>query len=113
MAGTLMTGAGSIARFDVAAPASHASSAPPTTTIVAVRFGFIMSNCRVSDRNTANFPSVLLFVVHPVSTGSKVDSVPPLRVVAVIPARYASTRLPGKVLAEDRKSTRLNSSHLG
>src|SRR5262249_17389810 len=36
----------------------------------------------------------------PVSTGSKVDSVPPLRVVAVIPARYASTRLPGKVLAD-------------
>jgi len=43
---------------------------------------------------------VLLFVVHPVSTGSKVDSVPPLRIVAVIPARYASTRLPGKVLAD-------------
>jgi 3-deoxy-manno-octulosonate cytidylyltransferase (CMP-KDO synthetase) len=38
--------------------------------------------------------------VHPVSTGSKVDSVPPLRIVAVIPARYASTRLPGKVLAD-------------
>jgi 3-deoxy-manno-octulosonate cytidylyltransferase (CMP-KDO synthetase) len=30
----------------------------------------------------------------------KVDSVPPLRIVAVIPARYASTRLPGKVLAD-------------
>ncbi len=43
---------------------------------------------------------MLLFVVHPVSTGSKVDSVPPLRIVAVIPARYASTRLPGKVLAD-------------
>ena len=38
--------------------------------------------------------------MHPVSTGSKVDSVPPLRIVAVIPARYASTRLPGKVLAD-------------
>jgi 3-deoxy-manno-octulosonate cytidylyltransferase (CMP-KDO synthetase) len=38
--------------------------------------------------------------VHPASTGSKVDSVPPLRIVAVIPARYASTRLPGKVLAD-------------
>jgi 3-deoxy-manno-octulosonate cytidylyltransferase (CMP-KDO synthetase) len=43
---------------------------------------------------------VLLFVVHPASTGSKVDSVPPLKVVAVIPARYASTRLPGKALAD-------------
>jgi 3-deoxy-manno-octulosonate cytidylyltransferase (CMP-KDO synthetase) len=43
---------------------------------------------------------VLLFVVHPASTGSKVDSVSPLSIVAVIPARYASTRLPGKVLAD-------------
>jgi 3-deoxy-manno-octulosonate cytidylyltransferase (CMP-KDO synthetase) len=43
---------------------------------------------------------VLLFVVHPVSTGSRVDSVPPLSIVAVIPARYASTRLPGKALAD-------------
>src|SRR5256885_6464844 len=42
---------------------------------------------------------VLLFVVHPASTGAKVDSVPPLNIVAVIPARYASTRLPGKALA--------------
>jgi 3-deoxy-manno-octulosonate cytidylyltransferase (CMP-KDO synthetase) len=38
--------------------------------------------------------------VHPPSTESRVDSVPPLTVVAVIPARYASTRLPGKVLAD-------------
>jgi 3-deoxy-manno-octulosonate cytidylyltransferase (CMP-KDO synthetase) len=43
---------------------------------------------------------VLLFVVHPVSTGSRVDSVPPLTIVAIIPARYASTRLPGKALAD-------------
>jgi 3-deoxy-manno-octulosonate cytidylyltransferase (CMP-KDO synthetase) len=43
---------------------------------------------------------VLLFVVHPVSTGSRVDPVPPLNVVAVIPARYASSRLPGKPLAD-------------
>jgi len=43
---------------------------------------------------------VLLFAVHPASTGSKVDSVSPLRIVAVIPARYASTRLPGKPLAD-------------
>jgi 3-deoxy-manno-octulosonate cytidylyltransferase (CMP-KDO synthetase) len=43
---------------------------------------------------------VLLFVVHPQSTGSKVDSVLPLNIVAIIPARYASTRLPGKVLAD-------------
>jgi 3-deoxy-manno-octulosonate cytidylyltransferase (CMP-KDO synthetase) len=43
---------------------------------------------------------VLLFVVHPASTGSRVDSVLPLSIVAVIPARYASTRLPGKPLAD-------------
>src|SRR5205085_5493525 len=43
---------------------------------------------------------VLLFVVHPASTGSRVDPVPPLSIVAVIPARYASTRLPGKPLAD-------------
>jgi 3-deoxy-manno-octulosonate cytidylyltransferase (CMP-KDO synthetase) len=43
---------------------------------------------------------VLLFVVHPVSTTPRVDSVPPLNIVAVIPARYASTRLPGKALAD-------------
>jgi 3-deoxy-manno-octulosonate cytidylyltransferase (CMP-KDO synthetase) len=43
---------------------------------------------------------VLLFVVHPVSTDSRVDSVLPLNIVAVIPARYASTRLPGKLLAD-------------
>ena len=42
---------------------------------------------------------MLLFVVHPVSTGPRVDSVP-LSIVAVIPARYASTRLPGKALAD-------------
>jgi 3-deoxy-manno-octulosonate cytidylyltransferase (CMP-KDO synthetase) len=43
---------------------------------------------------------VLLFVVHPASTGFAVDSQPPLDIVAVIPARYASTRLPGKPLAD-------------
>jgi 3-deoxy-manno-octulosonate cytidylyltransferase (CMP-KDO synthetase) len=42
---------------------------------------------------------VLLFVVHPASTGSAVDTVP-LHAVAVIPARFASTRFPGKPLAE-------------
>jgi 3-deoxy-manno-octulosonate cytidylyltransferase (CMP-KDO synthetase) len=43
---------------------------------------------------------VLLFVVHPASTGSRVDTVPPLNIVAVIPARYDSKRLPGKALAD-------------
>jgi 3-deoxy-manno-octulosonate cytidylyltransferase (CMP-KDO synthetase) len=43
---------------------------------------------------------VLLFVVHPASTGPRVDPVLPLSIVAVIPARYASTRLPGKPLAD-------------
>ena len=44
--------------------------------------------------------SVLLFVVHPASTGSLVDSKIPLDIVAVIPARFASTRFPGKPLAD-------------
>jgi 3-deoxy-manno-octulosonate cytidylyltransferase (CMP-KDO synthetase) len=43
---------------------------------------------------------VLLFAVHPASTGSAVDSTPPLDIVAVIPARFASTRFPGKPLAD-------------
>ncbi len=42
---------------------------------------------------------MLLFVVHPASTGSAVDTVP-LQTVAVIPARFGSTRFPGKPLAE-------------
>jgi 3-deoxy-manno-octulosonate cytidylyltransferase (CMP-KDO synthetase) len=55
---------------------------------------------RVLALRVREFSRVLLFVVHPVSTGSRVDSVLPLAVVAVIPARYASTRLPGKALAD-------------
>jgi 3-deoxy-manno-octulosonate cytidylyltransferase (CMP-KDO synthetase) len=43
---------------------------------------------------------VLLFVVHPASTDFKVDSAFPLHTIAVIPARFASTRLPGKPLAD-------------
>ena len=43
--------------------------------------------------------SVLLFVVHPASTGVAVDIVP-LHAVAVIPARFASSRFPGKALAD-------------
>src|SRR5260221_1309872 len=43
---------------------------------------------------------MLLFIVPPASTGSEVDTVLPLAVVAIIPARYASTRLPGKPLAD-------------
>jgi 3-deoxy-manno-octulosonate cytidylyltransferase (CMP-KDO synthetase) len=43
---------------------------------------------------------VLLFDVHPASTGSRVDTVPPLQIVVIIPARFASTRLPGKPLAD-------------
>jgi 3-deoxy-manno-octulosonate cytidylyltransferase (CMP-KDO synthetase) len=38
--------------------------------------------------------------VHPASTGSAVDSTLPLDIVAVIPARFASTRFPGKPLAD-------------
>jgi 3-deoxy-manno-octulosonate cytidylyltransferase (CMP-KDO synthetase) len=43
---------------------------------------------------------MLLFVVHPPSTGNAVDSVSSFHIVAVIPARFASSRLPGKPLAE-------------
>ena len=52
------------------------------------------------DRSTTTSAGVLLFAVHPQSTLSNVDSNPPLTIVAVIPARYASTRLPGKALAD-------------
>jgi 3-deoxy-manno-octulosonate cytidylyltransferase (CMP-KDO synthetase) len=38
--------------------------------------------------------------VHPGSTGSAVDNARSLQVVAVIPARFASTRFPGKPLAD-------------
>ncbi len=43
---------------------------------------------------------MLLFVVHPASAGFSVDFItpPPLQIVAIIPARYASTRFPGKAL---------------
>jgi 3-deoxy-manno-octulosonate cytidylyltransferase (CMP-KDO synthetase) len=43
---------------------------------------------------------MLLFVVHPSSTGTAVDISLLLDVVAVIPARFASTRFPGKPLAD-------------
>jgi len=46
------------------------------------------------------FCVVLLFVVHPPSTLSTVDSAFPLQVVAIIPARFTSTRFPGKPLAD-------------
>ena len=38
--------------------------------------------------------------MHPASTGFAVDTKPPLEVVVVIPARFASTRFPGKPLAD-------------
>jgi 3-deoxy-manno-octulosonate cytidylyltransferase (CMP-KDO synthetase) len=38
--------------------------------------------------------------VHPASTGTAVDSPSALRVAALIPARFASTRFPGKPLAD-------------
>jgi 3-deoxy-manno-octulosonate cytidylyltransferase (CMP-KDO synthetase) len=43
---------------------------------------------------------VIRFVVHPASTAHTVDSTPALHVVALIPARFASTRLPGKPLID-------------
>jgi 3-deoxy-manno-octulosonate cytidylyltransferase (CMP-KDO synthetase) len=45
------------------------------------------------------FVTVLLFVVHPASTGRPVDPTS-LQVVAIIPARFASSRFPGKALAD-------------
>jgi 3-deoxy-manno-octulosonate cytidylyltransferase (CMP-KDO synthetase) len=45
------------------------------------------------------FMTVLLFVVHPASTGRPVDPTP-LQIVAIIPARFASSRFPGKALAD-------------
>jgi 3-deoxy-manno-octulosonate cytidylyltransferase (CMP-KDO synthetase) len=38
--------------------------------------------------------------VHPVSTGLTVDRQSPLQIIAVIPDRFASTRFPGKPLAD-------------
>jgi len=38
--------------------------------------------------------------VHPSSAGSAVDFIHPLQIVALIPARFASTRFPGKPLAD-------------
>ena len=43
---------------------------------------------------------MLLFVVHPASTGFALDSARPLEIVAIIPARFGSTRFPGKPLAD-------------
>jgi 3-deoxy-manno-octulosonate cytidylyltransferase (CMP-KDO synthetase) len=43
---------------------------------------------------------VLLFVVHPASTGPAVDPLARFRIVVLVPARYASTRFPGKALAD-------------
>lgn len=40
------------------------------------------------------------FAVHPVPPGGSGFHIPPSKVVAVIPARYASTRFPGKPLAD-------------
>src|SRR4051812_34671219 len=82
--------------FEVAAAASHTASAPPPAAIATVRFTFI-AVVRIVARQ---FPAVLLFAVHPASTGSAVDNAPPLEIVAIIPARFASTRFPGKPLAD-------------
>lgn len=43
---------------------------------------------------------MLLFVVHPASTDVPVDSPSSARVAVLIPARFASTRFPGKALAD-------------
>src|SRR5438128_10146450 len=43
---------------------------------------------------------MLLFVVHPASAASTVDRVSSLQAVVIIPARFASSRFPGKPLAD-------------
>jgi 3-deoxy-manno-octulosonate cytidylyltransferase (CMP-KDO synthetase) len=43
---------------------------------------------------------VLLFDVHPASAGVTVDRASSLQIVVVIPARFASSRFPGKPLAD-------------
>jgi 3-deoxy-manno-octulosonate cytidylyltransferase (CMP-KDO synthetase) len=43
---------------------------------------------------------VVRFAVHPVSSQGTASTTPPERILAVIPARYASTRFPGKPLAD-------------
>jgi 3-deoxy-manno-octulosonate cytidylyltransferase (CMP-KDO synthetase) len=42
---------------------------------------------------------MLLFIVHPASTGPRATNLP-FQAVAVIPARFASSRFPGKALAD-------------
>ena len=81
---------------------------PPTTSAHAAATSMFMRMCGAdrsptSDRSTASSRAVLLFVVHPASTGSTVDSALPLAVVAVIPARFASTRFPGKAARRHRR----------
>jgi 3-deoxy-manno-octulosonate cytidylyltransferase (CMP-KDO synthetase) len=43
---------------------------------------------------------VVRFAVPPVSPQGNASNIPPGRIVAIIPARYASTRFPGKPLAD-------------
>ena len=57
-------------------------------------------NIRFGRLRASTLPRVLLFVVHPVGFPDPFDStLPPSQIVAVIPARFASTRFPGKPLA--------------
>jgi len=79
-------------------PRARQPAAPPTTAIVAVRFRFMAVP---PDRST-QFPVRLCYysscTLPRLPRGS--NSVLPLTIVAIIPARYASTRLPGKALAD-------------
>ena len=43
---------------------------------------------------------MVIFVVHPVSSPGPLEIGPHISTVAIIPARYLSTRLPGKPLVE-------------
>ena len=67
-----------------------------TTTMVAVRFAVIAFGQIVR----RGWPFVLLFTVHPASAAVPVDHASTLQAVVVIPARFASSRLPGKPLAD-------------
>jgi len=63
------------------------------------KFGSLFGELR--SVNGRALSGVLLFVVHPVGFVDPFDrTLPPPQIVAVIPARYDATRLPGKPLAD-------------
>ena len=91
-------GAGGIAWFDVAAPASHARERRADEHDR--RRPLQVHRAALPDRSTRTLTVCYYSSCTLHRLVLRVDSVPPLNIVAVIPARYASTRLPGKALAD-------------